>query len=238
VQTVLVYKTSFLQKISDLVRNGNFYYCSGYVAARSAAAFALKFERYYATGLDRHRRARSKLKGLAPATLLMHELNGEGSLFWILLLPRGDNPAFKLERLQNALESRIIVDRFELVRTTAPGTSRPVWTWRLAAGPYAALRASVLDVVRRGDPRTIRQLIISLYRTPGFRGARFQVGKCCALFRGEWKRTRGSEELPTFPRKLFYVSRLKSVAVPLSSWLSAHAVKAIAISKSHSDAAL
>ena len=41
--------------------------------------------------------------------------------------------------------------------------------------------------------------------TPGFRGARVQVGKCSALFRAEWRRVR-REKLPSFSSHLLGVA--------------------------------
>jgi hypothetical protein len=164
--------------------------------------------------------------------MLMHELNGEGILFWILLLSPGENPARKLERLHSAHDPlhRIVIDRFELVRMTRPASHAPAWTWRLTQGFYNALRASVIDTARRGRPRDIRVLIAALFRMPGFRGVRVQVGKCCSLFRASWQRSR-SDELPTFPRKLFYVSRMRAVSVPLTTWIAAQDNKANALKK-------
>jgi hypothetical protein len=62
-------------------------------------------------------------------------------------------------------------------------------------------------------------LIVSLYRSLGFRAVRIQVGKCCSLFRSEWKRVR-SEPVPSFPRKLFYISRIATPTVPLLQWIA------------------
>jgi hypothetical protein len=109
---------------------------------------------------------------------------------------------------------------YELVRLTKDGSDRPVWTWRMSAESYEALRSRVIDTVRRGDARTVRQLLVSLYRSAGFRGVRSQVGKAAALLRSEWKRRRGAEPMPRLPRLLPYVQRLSVETVPLTVWLS------------------
>jgi hypothetical protein len=159
--------------------------------------------------------------------LLMHEWNGLGRLLFVLLVTPGTHPARQLEALKSALDPshRLVVDQFELVRITRRGLHKPAYTWRLTRSAYEDTRSRVIDIIRRGSARDIRQLIVSLYRTPGFAGVRSQIGKCCALFRNEWKRVRKGP-CPAFPRKLFYVSRLRVVSVPLPVWLSGQAMRA------------
>jgi hypothetical protein len=228
VQSVIVHKTVLLQRLADFIRMGYDSWVAGYCEPSAAAGLARKFARYYATDLDRHRRCRARKLGEASAVLLMHELNGQGRLLFVLLLTCGTHPARQLEaRLQSALDPahRLVVDQFELVRLTRKGSDKPVYTWRLEKSAYKNIRSRVIDTVRRGSERDIRQLIVSLYRTPGFSGVRSQIGKCCQLFRNEWKRVRKGP-CPAFPPKLFYVSRLPVVSVPLSVWLSAQSRRA------------
>lgn len=70
----------------------------------------------------------------------------------------------------------------------------------MSAETYEALRARVIDTVRRGDTRTVRQLIVSLHRSVGFYGVRSQVGRAVALLKAEWRRRRGGEPLPRLPK--------------------------------------
>jgi hypothetical protein len=171
---------------------------------------------------DRNRRSRAKARGEGSAYLLLQEIEA-GRLLWVLLVSDGDHPAHRLERLRHALDpaQRLELFGYELVRMTKEGCDRPVWTWRMSAGTYEALRTRVIDTVRRGDAHTVRQLIASLYRSAGFRGVRSQVGKTVALLRAEWKRRRGTEALPRLPRLLPYVQRLCIQTMPLAVWLSA-----------------
>lgn len=228
VQSVIVHKTVFLQRLADFVRFGYESWVAGYCEPSAAAGLARKFARYYATNLDRHSRYRARKVGEACAVLLMHELNGQGRLLFVLLLTRGTHPARELEALQSALDSghRLVVDQYELVRLTRRGSDKPAYTWRLTKSAYKNTRSRVIDTVRRGSDGDLRQLIVSLYRTPGFAGVRSQIGKCCQLFRNEWKRVRKGP-CPAFPRKLFYVSRLRVVSVPLAVWLSAQAKRGV-----------
>jgi hypothetical protein len=220
---VILHRLSLLQRAADLVRSGHYQHVSGMVDADRAIAWAGKAERYYAVLLDRNRRSRAKARGEGSAYLLFHEAEA-GRLLWLLLVTDGDHPAHRLERLRHALDpaQRLELFGYELVRLTKDGSDRPVWTWRMSAETYEALRICVIDTVRRGDTHTVRQLIVSLYRSAGFRGVRSQVGKTVALLRSEWKRRRGKEPMPRLPRLLPYVQRLSIETVPLTVWLSAN----------------
>jgi len=231
-QKVFVYKTSFMQQLGSFVHLGYEHWCAGFCEPSSAAAWASKAARYYRVDLDRNRRARAKKAGDGNAVLLMHELNGDGRLFWVLLVTSGTHPAHKLERLQSAFDPdhRIAVGNYELIRTSRAGQSKPSLSWRQAQADYDDRRRLIIDTVRRGSSHDVRQLIAQLYRSPGFAPIRQQVGKCCALIRAEYKRSRPNEPLPVFPTILPYVSRLRAVSVPLNVWLSAQALKAKSVS--------
>lgn len=227
---VIIHRLSLLQRAADLVRTGHYHHAVGVVDADKAMAWARKAERYYAVLLDRNRRSRAKARGEGSAYLLFHEIEAR-RLLWVLLVSDGDHPAHRLERLRHALEAeqRLELFGYELVRLTKDGSERPVWTWRMSAESYEALRTRVIDTVRRGDAHTMRQLIVSLYRSAGFRGVRSQVGKTVALLRAEWKRRRGAESLPRLPKLLPYVQRLSIEVVPLTVWLSAIRLRANAV---------
>ncbi len=219
---VIVHRISLMQAVGDRVRLGYWHFCTGMVRADRAAAWVRKACRFYAVDLDRNRRARAKRRGEGCAYLLLHEIEPR-QLFWILLVSRGEHPAHRLEQLRNALDptERLELFGYELVRTVKPGADHPVWTWRMSAPSYEALRARVIDTVRRGNFQSVCQLIASLYRCPGFRGARSQVGRIAALLKAEWVRTRGNQSLPRLPKVLPYVQRLRIDSVPLELWLSA-----------------
>lgn len=218
---VIIHRTSLMQGVGDRVRAGYHHFATGMVSADRVIAWVRKAVRYYAIDLDRNRRARAKQRGEGCAYLLMHEIS-PGQLLWVLLVTAGDHPAHKLEQLRDALDpaQRLELFGYELVRMTKAGASHPVWTWRMSAETYEALRARVIDTVRRGDTRTVRQLIVSLYRSVGFYGVRSQVGRTVALLKAEWRRRRGGEPLPRLPKILPYVRRLRIESVPLPAWLS------------------
>jgi hypothetical protein len=219
---VLLHKSTFMQRISDYVRFGFTDYVYGIVRAERAGAFVRKMARYYRTdlGSDRNYRARSKAGGEGCAILLLYA--GEpDALSWILMVNPGQHPARVLERLRCALErgERIVVQGdYELVRYTRFG-AHPSLTWRMTEQTYRGLRARIIECVRKKDDAALRQLIYSLYRVPGFAGARRQVGKAITLLRAESKRGGRGGRAVTLPTRLPYVVRLKSESIPLTAWL-------------------
>lgn len=219
---VLLHKSTFMQRISDYVRFGFTDYVDGVVRSERASAFVRKMARYYRTdlGSDRNHRARSKAGGEGCAILLLHA-GAPDALSWILMVTPGQHPARVLERLRCALErdERIVVQGdYELVRYTRAG-ARPSFTWRMTEQTYRGVRARVIECVRKKDDEALRQLIYSLYRVPGFAGARRQVGKAVTLLRAEWKRGGRGCRAVTLPTRLPYVARLKSESIPLTAWL-------------------
>lgn len=220
--SVIVHRTSLMQAVGDRVRSGYRFYCTGTVNADRGASWVRKACRYYAVDLDRNRRARAKQRGEGCAYLLLHE-DVPGQLLWVLLVTAGDHPAHELERLRDALDpaQRLALFGYEFVRITKPGAARPVWTWRMTAEVYESLRTRVIDTAKRGDRHTVRQLIVSLYRSAGFYGVRSQVGRAVSLLRAEWGRRRGNEPLPRMPKLLPYVQRLRIEGIPLPIWRAA-----------------
>jgi hypothetical protein len=95
---------------------------------------------------------------------------------------------------------------------TKPGADHPVWTWRYTRTRYEELREAVVQSIRRKRDDELRQLIHTLWRSPGFSGIREQVKKIADVIRSEWKRTRSnSETMPEIPARLGYVRRLPDV---------------------------
>lgn len=219
-QAVIISRTALLQSVSDAVRHGYRYYTTGTVPHTRASSWARKASRYYAVNLDRNRRARAKQRGEGAARLFFYE-HAPGQLTWVLCCTVGDHPAHRLERLRDALEDRIVLFGYELVRLTRTGSANPSWTWRMTDETYCAMRAEVINLARRRDGLRMRQLVHVLYRTPGFAGLRRQVGKLVALLRREHSRRLGRAAGPLpLPARLHYVERTRVDTVPLNIWLS------------------
>jgi len=221
--TVILHKTDLMLQIQDRVRVGYQFWTAGTVTSDRALAWVRKAERLYNVFLDRNRRARAKKdRGEGSAVLLMHEIAGSGTLWWILLVTPNEHPAHQLEPLKSALDrsSRIELTGYELCHLTKAGAAAPALTWRMTREAYESRRTLIIDIIRRGGAREIRQLIVSLHRSPGFHGIRRQVKACRMLIRGSWRRSRGSQPFPSMPSRVLYLRRRKILSVPLATWLS------------------
>lgn len=220
-QTVIVHRSSFLQSIASYVQRGYHHFFAGTVKADRASSWSRKAARYYATDLDRNRRARAKKRGEGCAVLLMHE-HEPGMLTYVLLVTDGENPAHKLEHLGHAFSGpRLVLFGYELIRATRPMSRRPAVTWRMAEDTYRVRREEVIDTVRRGDDMRTRQLIHSLHAAPGFAPVRRQTYKLRALLKAEWRRVRGRAPAPAMPSKIAYLARVRIDSMPLHVYLSA-----------------
>lgn len=213
--TVILHKTTLLQRLADLVRLGYDSWTAGTVPLHSASRLATKFADYYATNLSTDQRYRRKRDGRGNAQLLLwREYDTSPEVHWFLLVTAGDHPAHAHERLRDALSDRVMVTGYELVQQTRAGQAKPAWTWRMTTDHYEAWRGSMVEVVRSHADRALTQIWQSLHRSPGFAPIRKQVRKVAALSRAEWRRTR-SGPFPEPRIKVPYVSRLRHETIPL-----------------------
>jgi len=234
-QTVIIHRSSLLQSIASYVRLGYRHFFVGTVKAERALSWSRKAGRYYATDLDRNRRARAKKRGEGCAVLLMHE-HEPGMLTYVLLVTDGENPAHRLEQLGDAFAGpRLVLFGYELVRATRPLSQHPAVTWRMAEDTYRARREEVIDTVRRGDDMRVRQLIHSMHAAPGFAPVRQQTYKLRALLKAEWRRIRGRAPAPAMPGKVAYLARVRVDSMPLHVYLSAIERQSGAVARLKSD---
>jgi hypothetical protein len=194
-------KTPFMQRIADLVRHGHTQYVLGIVPIEKAGFLAYKFEFQFHTTISRVAACRSRKRGEASARLLLLNQGEEKHLIWILLLKPGKTADQSGQKWRDALEDKIIITGYELVRRTRPGSNKPAWSWRYTESQYETLRNGLIQAIRSKHDDVLRQLIYSIARSPGFAGVREQVKKFYALVRQEWKRRRGkSEQCPELPQ--------------------------------------
>lgn len=226
-------RTIVLQRICDWVGRGFVHWTGGEVGLERAPRLVQKFKIAYGVDANRNIRARRKRAGLGNSVLILWRRSiDHRTLHWWLLATPGDHPAHTAEQLQDATipNGRIVIDGFELIRVAPregqrmqaifkrPRSTRPVWTWRMTARKYDDWRDSVIQAVRERMPdRQINNLFRSLFASPGFSGVRSQVGKIAALYRAEWKRTRGIELMPLLPARLGYIRRIPNEGVWLST---------------------
>jgi len=218
---VLTYKSTVMQRLADYVRLGYKFWTAGEVPLARANALARKFTRYYRVDLDRNRRARAKSAGEGCAVLLLWASQPD-RISWHLLVTAGAHPAHKLERLQDAATDagRITLTGYELVRLTRKGAAKPSWTWRMSEETYGAWRSRVIELVRHRKVNEAGATLASLYGTPGFAGARRQVGKILTLFKAEWRRAALPQDKFPSPLKLRYLQRLHNRGKRLSHLLA------------------
>lgn len=215
---VLTKKTVLMQRLADLVRTGHTMYVEGQIPAEKAPYFAAKLDSLYLVGQNNLQASRHRKAGNASFRLLMLATEGNAQIRWFLLRTDGNAPAEATrEKWRNALEDRINLTGYELVRQTKPGLAKPAYTWRYTRDRAQELRDAILHAIRSKRDDELRQLIHNIYKTPGFAGARDQVKKMADLIKDEWKRSRRKDEpLPEIPARLGYVRRLADVGLKLS----------------------
>jgi len=204
-------KASFMQRIADLVRTGHSLYVQGVIPIDKAGFLAGKFEQRFQVERNKLEASRARKQGEHSARLLFWLPDASEEVHWILLYCPG-RVIDTTERWRDALSDRINITGYELVRLTKAGANHPVWSWRYTRTRYEELREAVVQAIRRKRDDELRQLIYTLWRSPGFAGIRAQVKKIADVIRGEWRRTRSkSEQMPEIPAHLGYVRRLPDV---------------------------
>jgi len=213
---ILTKKTVFMQRIADLVRTGHNLYVQGVIPLEKAGFLAAKFEQRFQVERNKLEASRARKRGEHSARLLFWLSDESEQVHWILLFCPG-SVIDESEKWRYALSDLIQLTGYQLVRLTKSGADHPVWTWRYTRSRYDELREAVVQAIRRKRDDELRQLIHTLWRSPGFSGIREQVKKVGDLIRSEWKRTRGKNEtMPEIPARLGYVRRLADIGLPWS----------------------
>ena len=215
---VFTKKSPLMQRLADLVRTGHVHYVEGTIPTEKAAGLAGKLDDLYRVGQDKLQASRQRKTGAASFRLLMLATDGEDLIRWYLLRTEGTiPPAGQREKWRNALSDRINLTGYELIRQTRQGQSAPAYTWRYTRQRADDLRDALLRAIRSKRDDELRQIIHSIFRTPGFAAARDQVKKMVDLIKDEWKRSRKKDEpLPEIPARLGYVRRLPDVGLRIS----------------------
>lgn len=218
-----------MQRLGDCVGHGYISYVNGIAKPEKAFSMVEKFAQLYAVDRNRLARSRAKARGEANTILLLYDA-GDGALSWYVLASPGVGKVFEREKLMIAAEKsqRIRLDGYELVRLTRPEKKGggSTWTWRMTEEHYQSWRERIRDSIRQHrDPRQLDQLLDALYRVPGFRGLRSQVGKLVAFFRAELKRSGVGDDAVNLKRNLPYLRRIADSGTPLSIWVVKRGVK-------------
>ncbi|WP_295403828.1 hypothetical protein [uncultured Thiocystis sp.] len=170
---VFTRKTSLMQRLADLVRSGHRWFVAGNIAPERAGLLAGKFDAHYQVTQTRLQASRARAAGAATfRLLLLHQDDTPELRFWLLRTAGDVPPAAAREAWQDALEQRLELTGYELVRLTRPDQATPAWTWRYTREREQALRAALIGAIRGRRDLELQQLIHTIWRTPGFAGAR------------------------------------------------------------------
>lgn len=222
---VLTNQAVAMQRIADYVRSGHVFWTSGEVTMARAKSLVHKFDRLYGIGRTRNQRATDKSHGVAGATLVLYcphtpeRSPHTDKIRWVLLLTVGENPAYAVEKLQDARdrETRLHWGDYELLQIARSGQQKPAWSWRMRQQAYDDWRHCIIQTIRHKNPFDCELVLSLLYSLPGFAGVRVQGKKLLQLYAMEWARSFG-EKVPT-QKKLRYVQRLQNKGVKLSALL-------------------
>lgn len=206
-----------MQRLCDMTRQAHHYYVMGSIPIDRAAVLVSKFQGRFQIDKDKYARARLRNAGYASTRLMMYLPAADAEqLLWVLVHCPGAEPD-KTERWRDARVDRIVITGYELVRLTKPQEPRPNWTWRYTRERESELRDELIRCIRSHRDRELAQLIETIWRTPGFAGARAQVKKMADLIRREWKlRRKSSDPMPPIPARLGYLQRVADKGVTLS----------------------
>jgi hypothetical protein len=214
---VITKKTVVMQRLADLVRTGHHHYIVGQISPEKAGHLAGKLDMLYGVGLNRLEQSRKRKTGQASFRLLMlQQVDQENLTWWLLRTDGGIPPEAVREKWRDALSDRVHITGYELIRQPRAGQPTPAWTWRYEPHREQDLRDSIIRAIRTGRDDQLRQLIDTIWRTPGFSAAREQVKKMGALILSNWKRGRGNDPLPKIPERLGYVRRIPDIGRKLS----------------------
>lgn len=209
-------RTAFMQRIQDRVRNGYVYWTAGAVPPEKWAELSQKFEALYYVSHNTKQRGRNKKKGIASAMLIAYFDSRENVTRFVLQVSAGTHAAHMMEKLQDATtkEGRITLESmgYELVRLDGR------WTWRMTPDHVQSwqhrIRRAASHPAADQAAMLARQIIWSLSRVPGFRGAREDAFSLRGTLLKEWRRLRNKQDMKLLPPRpwprIGYARRVKS----------------------------
>jgi hypothetical protein len=210
-------KTLLMQRVLDAARFEYWFYTTGALDdADKLAKLTRKFALVYDTDVSRGIRYRRRKAGEAVTWFHVLERSGRPRYWFILLATEGVGRIHQYEELKDLHHDRLQLDGYALVHD---GQS---WSWHMTQETYQAWRTR-MHMVAALPPARRRQetdhhgafdidaekLLASLYRVPGFRLIRRQVGQLVTYFKTEWQRLRPNDGVqPRWRSFLGYVRRL------------------------------
>lgn len=202
---LICHKTALMQAIQDCVTNGYTKYVSDMIPGDKLATFMQKMDKKYSVNRHRQSEYRRRKMGLGNARLYVYpagEFISRQSFIFFLLVSEGTHPAHTEEPLRDALQKRerVVLDRYELVRQTAPGKGTSTWTWRMTHRDRTRWEEILVKLARNDNTMKLKQAIYSLGRIPGFSGIRKDRRHLFSRIKSAWKKAhKPSDTMPAFP---------------------------------------
>ena len=217
--TLLPNMLTLMQRIQDAATHGYRYYVTGNIEVKAWPAFALKMDGRYEVGLTRA--TRSKRRKAGESVCLLYGCNtapfsSDGRLPWILITCEGRGRVHGSESLRHFERDRLEMGGFELVH------DGKCWTWQISASRIRWWRQRIekiaqhpasrrhIDVDEQGQfDIDIETVMTALYRQPGFRLVRRQIGHLVKFAHFQWARYRPTNG-PEIRKRYFlpYIRRL------------------------------
>jgi hypothetical protein len=217
----------FMQRCVDAATHGFTHYTMGQTS--DYEALQERFDGLYETGISKATRSRRRRSGAAVAMVYgcpAMPLEPTHKVTWILLVTPGKGRVHQREQLKPIQAERIRVGSYEMVHD---GVS---WSWQMTRERFGYWRDRIHSIASlspdrrqfhlgpdgQREDRAIEEVMDALYRQPGFRLIRRQVGKLVSFARGEWRRLRPRRE-PLIRTRTFlpYVQRLPNQRTDMST---------------------
>ena len=218
--TLLPDSLTFMQRVQDAARLGYPWFVTGELSLEKWPSLEIKLTQLYDCNLPKSTRSRRRSSG--EAVTLLYAVAGPPDqsprmVRWLMAVTDGKGRVHAREKLLrfDAQERCSFIGRYELVHDGVG------WSWRMNRKRVEALRERIHEIsaappehrqIRR-DARgefdaEIEALMDELYRAPGFRLMRRQIGKLVGFAHGEWRRLRPEGGPQIRPRTfLAYVTR-------------------------------
>ncbi len=211
---------TLMQRVQDCAVRGFRLYVTGQVAQEKWPHFAAKMTGKYELDMSDSTRSKRRLRGESVCRLYACPVP-EQHIVWVMMVTDGIGRVHGQEDLKAINQVRLEINGYELVHD---GTG---WSWQMTANRRNYWKDRILEIAKRpperrkivielAPPRAydqeIETVMDTLYRTPGFRPARRQVGRLVAYAKACWKRYRPASD-PKIRERTFlpYVRRLSNV---------------------------
>lgn len=213
-------RVTFMQRISDRVKDGYFEYVFGICVRDKFHSLFDKFNAIYSLDISKDQRYRRRKNGEAVYSLVACTTSTieTSDIQWVLLRTAGKPTllADKRELWHDVRDARMILfERYELHRHTRKEMSSPSWSWRIEKMKYSNIREDVILSIRRKFDKKLDSILHDLVLMPKFAPIRKQILDIQNLIKSEFKRSRSKDEIyPDLPR-IGYARRLKDNMVKI-----------------------